>query len=302
MIQPHDHISVCICTYRRPLLLKNLLARLARQRTEGRFTYSIDVIDNDGSESARRIVEDFESESGVAVRYDTEKERGFSHIRNRAVRNAEGNFIAFIDDDEYPAEDWLYRLYDLCLSTRADGILGPIIPHFESDPPQWIVRGRLCDRKTFNTGTVIEKSSDTRTGNVLLNRALFENDSQPFDPRFGSMGGEDVNFFKRMMESGKIFVWCNEAPVWEAVPRERMERSYFLKRALLRGYLESKDVRLFSSSVMRSAIAVILYTMALPVCLLRGQHEFMKYLIKNCDHLGKLLGVCGITLFTERSF
>ncbi len=302
MIPPDDHISVCICTYKRPLLLKNLLVRLVGQRTEDRFTYSIDVIDNDVSESARGVVEDFSSESGVTVRYDTEKERGFSHIRNRAVRNAEGNFIAFIDDDEYPAEDWLYRLYDLCQSTRADGILGPIIPHFEVDPPLWVVNGKLCDRKTFDTGTIIEKSSDTRTGNVLLKKALFENDSQPFDPRFGTMGGEDVNFFKRMMESGKVFVWCNEAPVWEAVPRERMRRSYFVKRALLRGYLESKGERLFSSSVMKSAIAVVLYTASLPMCFLLGQHVFMKYLIKNCDHLGKLLGVCGITLFTERSF
>jgi hypothetical protein len=38
---------------------------------------------------------------------------------------------------------------------------------------------------------------------------------------------------------------------------------------------------------------VPLYTIALPFLLIAGQHWFMKYLIKLCDHVGRLLAWLG---------
>lgn len=105
-----------------------------------------------------------------------------------------------------------------------------------------------------------------------------------------------------MMNDGKRFVWCHEAPVREWVPRERISEAYLLKRALMRGYLESKDHRARAVGVLKSIAAILLYTPALPVFLLLGRHVFMTYLIRDCDHLGKVLGVCGFPLFRERTF
>jgi len=223
-------------------------------------------------------------------------------VRNRAVDHARGTYIAFIDDDEYPDADWLCQLYRALKEYKADGVLGPVIPYYDTEPPNWLIRGRLCERETFETGTLIKSHIYTRTGNVLLDRSLFLDDQSPFDSRFGRMGGEDTDFFRRMMDRGKMFVWCHEAPVWELVPRERLAKAYFLKRALMRGFLESKDLSSLHSSVAKSFVAVILYTAALPVFLFMGQHVFMKYLIKNCDHLGKILGTCRVPLFRERTF
>jgi hypothetical protein len=41
------HVCVCICTFRRPLLLKRLLEALEKQQTENAFTFSVVVADND---------------------------------------------------------------------------------------------------------------------------------------------------------------------------------------------------------------------------------------------------------------
>ena len=46
-------------------MLENLLGKLDSLQTEGRFTYSVDVIDNDAGESAKRIVEAFAKKSKV---------------------------------------------------------------------------------------------------------------------------------------------------------------------------------------------------------------------------------------------
>ena len=56
-------VCVCICTYKRPELLKHLLSELANQETAGFFTYSIVVVDSDYLESAKQVVTEFASMS-----------------------------------------------------------------------------------------------------------------------------------------------------------------------------------------------------------------------------------------------
>ena len=51
-----DHIAVCVLTYRRPEWLKRLLQDLDKQKTEGKFTFSITVVDNDKVGSAQATV------------------------------------------------------------------------------------------------------------------------------------------------------------------------------------------------------------------------------------------------------
>ena len=41
------HVSVCVCTYKRPQSLSRLLTALDAQATDGRFTYSIVIADRD---------------------------------------------------------------------------------------------------------------------------------------------------------------------------------------------------------------------------------------------------------------
>src|ERR1700722_12982273 len=105
------HIGVCVCTYKRPELLKRLLTELAGQQTRGLFTYSVAVVDNDRLRSAEAVVRDFAAASTVSVTYDVEPVQNICLARNRAIANASGDFIAFVDDDEFPEKQWLLQLY-----------------------------------------------------------------------------------------------------------------------------------------------------------------------------------------------
>lgn len=302
MSETIDHICVCICTYRRPELLLRLLESLERQVTRGLFTYSAVVVDNDVNRSAEAVVEPFRSRSKVAVEYCVEPEQNISLARNRAVAMAKGKYLAFIDDDEFPEETWLHNLLATCIRTKGDFILGPVEPHYETVPPAWVVKGRLCEREHFATGTRIRRPELTRTGNVLLVREICVEKEGPFDPSRGRSGGEDYEFFKWMLERGRTVYWCNEAPVHESVPPERTTRSYFLKRGLLRGSVTAKRAKLISANTIKSLVAVCVYGTAMPFLALLGHHLLMKYLIKCCDHAGKLLGLCRIEPMKERTF
>src|SRR3989304_3513647 len=50
------HISVCICTYKRPKWLDHLLKKLQEQETSELFTYSIILIDNIISNLPRKLL------------------------------------------------------------------------------------------------------------------------------------------------------------------------------------------------------------------------------------------------------
>ena len=285
------HIAVCICTYKRPQMLTRLLEKLREQETDGDFTCSVVVVDNDASRSAEQVVSDFAKTAGIAVTYCVEPRRGIALTRNKAVDNASGDYIAFIDDDEFPSKQWLHNLLTTCTEYNVDGVLGPVKEHFEDPPPKWIIKGNFFSRPTYSTGTVLDWMN-ARTGNVLLRTDLFDGIAEPFRPKFRS--GEDQDFFRRMMDKGRVFIWCNEAPVYETVPPARWKRSYLLKKALLVGSMSVAHDSFAPQDAVKSLIAVPTYLAVLPVAFILGQRWFMRLLVKLCHHIGKLLSLVGI--------
>jgi succinoglycan biosynthesis protein ExoM len=149
-----EHITVCICTFKRPQLLKRLLEELRFQKTEGRFDYSIVVADNDAEESAKQVVTDFARNSSAEMIYCVEPTPNIALARNKVLSRSRGDYLAFIDDDEFPSEDWLLVLLKTCKTHRVDGVLGPVKPHFEVEPPKWLIKAGFYDRATHDTGFV----------------------------------------------------------------------------------------------------------------------------------------------------
>jgi len=272
-------------------LLKRLLQKLETQETDGLFTFSIVVADNDGERSAEALVADFAADAALAVTYCVEPRQNISLARNRAIANATGDFIAFIDDDEFPAKRWLLTLLEACGRYGADGVLGPVKCHFDEKPPRWVIKGKFYERPTYPTGFVIDWTKG-RTGNVLLRRQILENGDTAFNPEFHRAGDQD--FFRRMITKGRVFIWCNEAVAYEVVPPIRWTRTFMLKRALLRGTIGMQHPTSRRRRIAKAVIAVPVYAIALPFSLVLGHHRFMNLLIRLCNHSASLLTLFGI--------
>jgi succinoglycan biosynthesis protein ExoM len=296
MTQEAKHITVCICTYKRPHLLKRLLSELRNQDTDGMFTYSIVVADNDALESAQDVVSEFAASSPVSVVYCAEPFQNIPMARNKAVEHASGDFVAFIDDDEFPAKRWLLTLFEACNRFGADGVVGPVRRYFDERPPKWILKGRFYERPTYPTGFVIDWRKG-RTNNVLLKRRLLTSDVPPFRAEFRT--GEDQDFFRRMIEMSCVFVWCNEADVYEVVPPMRWKRTFILRRALLRGTVSIAHPTFGWRDVAKSLVAAPVYLAALPLACLFGHHRFMILAEKLSEHMGRLLALLGINTVKE---
>lgn len=291
-----DHICVCICTYKRPQLLQRLLEGLRSQSTDGRFTYSIVVVDNDRSRTAEPVVSDFAHASSIPVRYFVESQQNIALARNKAIENADGNYVAFIDDDEFPIRNWLLTLFDTCRRYGVDGVLGPVNPYFDEEPPRWIRLGKFWQRADYPTGTTIH-GMQGRTGNVLLKRELFQAGSEPFRPEFRS--GEDQDFFTRMIDKGHVFKWCNEAVAYEVVPPTRWKRSFILRRSLMLGSLSILQQCFGAADLAKSILAVVVYAAILPFAAIAGQHRFMTFLSKLAYHSARILACLGIQIIKQ---
>ena len=222
--------------------MATLLEALERQTVDPAFRFDVVVVDNDEHRSSELLVRGFAERGSLEVAYHCEPERNISLARNRAVRNASGNLIAFIDDDERPESSWLACLYRTLRAHSADGVLGPVLPDFPVDAPGWLRKARLFERRRHPTGTRISEG-DARTGNVLLDRGLFGEGERWFDSAFGRTGGEDSDFFARQLSRGRTFIWCDEAVVYETVPPERWTGTFHVKRLWRAGTIDGEWMR-----------------------------------------------------------
>jgi succinoglycan biosynthesis protein ExoM len=293
-------ISVCIATYRRPERLNHLLTDLARQEA---LPEQIVVVDNDASGSAREVIQRHQAAGHpFRIDYDIQPERNIALTRNRTVALAQGEWLAFVDDDERAPPAWLRQLLEAAQKFKADGVLGPVVPSVPAEAPAWIRRGRFYDFARMASGDEVPLNR-MRFGNVLLRGALVRSQPGPFDPNYGLTTGEDADLLIRLVRAGARIVWCDEAIVEEPVEPARLSLRWLLQRALSGGQEFARKtltgaygrvdlmtrIRLFLRALVQSVVAAILAVLSSPF----GRHRAAAWLIRLSANVGKLTVFCG---------
>jgi succinoglycan biosynthesis protein ExoM len=225
-------VAVCVVTFRRQKLLRRLLNGIAqlRFRRVPAPEIQVVVVDNDERASARNVCRG----PGLAspMKYVVEPTRGISWVRNRAITEAGlVDFIAFIDDDEVPAVWWLDELLWAQAKFSADVISGPVLPSYDPEVAQWVMRGKFFSGRVAATGTELRACA---TNNVLIGTHIFRSVPK-FDDAFALSGAEDTNFFLRVQRAGYKIVWAQEAVVFETVPPERATIRWLVRREFQTG-------------------------------------------------------------------
>ena len=82
------------------------------------------------------------------------------------------------------------------------------------------------------------------------------------------------------------------------VPPDRWKILVMMRRALLRGKMTYQARKSYPTNLLRSFGAVLFYSVGLPLLGIFspvfGFEVFTKILIRDCDHLGKILALIGI--------
>jgi len=244
-------IALCIATYKRPMLLQSCLNAIAKLVIPEQHRLFVIVVDNDQEQSAKSTIQNLNISNVHNISYHVETSRGIASARNRLLKeamNAQADYIAFIDDDEFPKSDWLLVLFNALSKYSADVATGPVVALTEEGVAISTTEGK------YKTGGLPRKVS---TNNVLFKKRLIEQDKLSFDLRLNFCGGEDFDFFEKSSLKGNQHVWADEAIVFETITKERTTKKYLFYRHFTGGINNVVQFR-FHNGIFKSWIHFLL--------------------------------------------
>lgn len=231
-------LAVCVATCRRPAGLSRLLECLALQQPVEGVRYELRIADNDPAASARELVQSALAGFPWTIRYVHEPVPNVARARNATLSvGPPVDLVAFVDDDEEAAPDWLRRLVEALDSGDYDAVFGPVERRLPAETPGWIARGDFF-RLAAPQGDVDWRGA--RTGNALVRGAWLYARGFRFDESFGRSGGEDAHLFARLGEAGARMGSAPAARVAEEVEPDRLALRYLVRRGWRQGIAYSR--------------------------------------------------------------
>ena len=142
-------VSIVMATYRRPAMLRDSLHSLRSLTIPAGVALEVLVIDNDPDSSAADATRELVPECASVFELQpppSPNRTGLSFARNRGIEEAQGEIVAFLDDDIFASEGWLVAMLDCFEQTGAAAVGGRVETFWEGEPAP-AVRG--CEERLF---------------------------------------------------------------------------------------------------------------------------------------------------------
>lgn len=210
-------LTVAICTHGRPELLLRCVESLRRLR-ERKDDFEILVVDNAPADTATRdAVADL-----PGVHYVVEPKVGLDFARNRAIANAAGTYLAYMDDDVEADRGWLAGLQEAVADNPDAGALTGLVLPFELDDEAQILFerrggfGRGFERIRYGQRMPSNPLYPCGAGvfgagcNMVYRRAVLERlggFDEALDTGAPLPGGGDLDMFYRVVRAGHPLVY-----------------------------------------------------------------------------------------------
>jgi len=294
---------IAIPTFRRPDGLRRLLAAIAKMETAAEI--KVLVADNEGTGAGTDVVRELARSYRFPIEVIAVPERGLSSVRNAMITYARKDetldYVAMIDDDEWPTASWIDDLVAMQRTTGAGIVGGPNLPLFAPRAPGWATHCPLFISDDMPDGIV---EIVWGTCNLLLHKSAFaHSDSNLFDPAFNQSGGEDVDAFMRLKAAGHRFAWSRSAIVWDDVPASRTTLGWITRRAFRIGnsnmlvQLRWKYGRHGRLLALPATLAAIVANLGLLAVFSFSPEKRVAYYCRLVRSLGKLAFLTGLRSF-----
>jgi succinoglycan biosynthesis protein ExoM len=296
-----NKLVIGIPTYKRPKMLEKLILSIyaSQLNSDLMSTINIVVVDNDKERTAESTIVKLKKKclNPFVIHYFNFPKKGLTHVRNEIIKQSlsfDPDYIAFVDDDEYVTENWLKELVKTMIDMNADIVLGPNLPVFEKEVPEYLAHWFHVENFENNKPMELVESN-----NLLIKSKFLVDHNILFDSRFDQTGGEDTFFGVQAIEKGARIFWAHDAIVYETIPEKRASLKWLMRRIYRAASTFTYILKLKKSYAMliRKFFISIFY-LGLGICSLvflpfSGKHKYLG-LIKISEALGGFAGMMNI--------
>ena len=229
-------LSLIIPTHNRSERLIAALESVIRQDLPAADWECVVVSNNSTDDTVARFGDFAARYPGLNLRLVTEDGPGVSYARNRGIAETSAPLLVFIDDDERINPGFL-RAYADFFEAHPDAVVagGRIVAEYVTGRPAWLSKyTEMPIANPMDFGDAVRPFPAGRVpggGNMAFRRsaALRYGGFDPSLGRVGRMliGGEENDFFERLMRGGETCWYVPGAVMWHIIPPEKLTESYF---------------------------------------------------------------------------
>lgn len=249
-------LSLVIATYNRAEQLLVTLRSVALQSAPAEVWECIVVDNHSVDDTAERVRTFIAAHPQLNIRYCYEAQQGLSYARNAGIEAAQGDIVAFIDDDERIVEEFVEAYINL-FDTHPDAMSagGRIIAEYPTGRPRWM--SRYTEQPIANPmdfGPEVRPFPLSRIpggGNMAMRRELFKRVGV-FNTSLGRtgkrlIGGEESELFERIRREGMACYYVPRAVMYHIIPDEKLTPDYFDRLAYNVGVSQRRRAELHGS-------------------------------------------------------
>ena len=229
-------LSLIIPTHNRSERLIAALESVIRQDLPAADWECVVVSNNSTDDTVARFGDFAARYPGLNLRLVTEDGPGVSYARNRGIAETSAPLLVFIDDDERINPGFL-RAYADFFDAHPDAAVAGVRTRaeYETRRPAWPSKyTEMPIANPMDFGDAVRPFPAGRVpggGNMAFRRsaALRYGGFDPSLGRVGRMliGGEENDFFERLMRGGETCWYVPGAVMWHIIPPEKLTESYF---------------------------------------------------------------------------
>ncbi|MHA6480434.1 glycosyltransferase [Paenibacillus sp. strain BS8-2] len=287
--------TVAICTHNRAEDVREALFSLLQQSFAG--AYEVIVVDNRSTDNTRQVVQEVGRMTNIPILYVYEERLGLSVARNRAIREAKGDYILFLDDDAAASKNWIEGIVSVFESDPRIGCVGgKIEPAWEGAEPTWL----LPENRTLYTildysQEIVEmkKPAIPFGANVAFRKSVFDT-LKPFREDLGRVGSnllssEEAELIDRIRSRYTVY-YTPHAWVRHKIPRSRVSRKWLLRRIYWQGVSSAVSSERKSGIFVKSILKVPVF-LVLTVVFFFDKHRIFRNISKVIYNNGLISGV-----------
>ena len=289
-------IAVCCLTRKRPIFFAAALRSLCNLIVPPGVEIAFIFVENDSQPNSEAIVS--EIMNGRNYIYQLEHRIGISIARNTALQLAikqGASAIAFFDDDEQVAPDWLVHLHQAMLEKNAMLVGGPL--RFNREPQSSFAASFMAHGINLRyqwrefRSYLFSRDALISTNNCLVDIRVFTEHRLAYDESLST--SEDRRLYNLAKAMGLECAWVSKAIVTESWASDRLTVGYCFRRGREQSITwlileRQKSTVTFSVGVFLKILSILLSSIvSILVCPLVPTLA----LVQSARNTGRLFGI-----------